>query len=120
MTYSEYQAGDITPEQTLRALCSDLAEVESQIAPLEAERGRLKDRISLVLARAGGRAELAGFGKLTITAPSVTKSYDARRLDDLLVRLLADGYGPIVEQIAQCRRESQRSGGLRIEREREK
>lgn len=115
--FDEWEAGDLTDAHALRALCSDMAEVESQIAPLEAERARLKAQISLVLARAGGRAELAGFGKLTITAPSVTKSYDTRRLDDLLVRLLADGYGPIVEQIAQCRRESQRSGGLRIERE---
>lgn len=99
----------------LRALCYDLGEVESQIAPLEAERQQLRDKISLVLARMGNKAELAGFGKLELTAPAVVHSYDKKRLDELLIALAGEA-PEIAERLAQCRTESARIGGLRITR----
>ena len=119
MTFTEWEAGTLTDIHAIRSLAMDLAEVESELAPLEKQRQQLRDELSRVLAHAGGKAEIAGFGQLTMTAPSITTSYDQRRLDDLVLSLIADGYSDIAESIAGCRKQSARSGALRIVREKE-
>lgn len=116
--FAEWDAGTITDTQALHALAMELGEVESELAPLEAQRQRLRDELSRVVAHMGGKAEVAGFGQLTMTAPSVSRSYDAKGLDELCLQLIQDGYGPIAEQIARYCRESARTGSLRIVRER--
>ena len=60
--------------------------------------------------------DLAGFGRLEIMPPSVTKGYDKKRLDQLVLDLAADA-PELAALIAQCRTESARAGGLRIIRE---
>lgn len=113
-----WQDGKLTDIQALRALCRDLGEVESQLAPLEAERAALRDQISHVLDRLGGTTEITGFGKLEITAPSIVKSYDKKRLDQLLIDLAAEA-PELVARIAACRTESARAGSLRITRQKQ-
>lgn len=115
--FSEWEAGDLSSEYTLRELCRALADVEREIASVEVARSELRDQISRVLARVGDKAEIAGFGKVLITAPSVSRSYDTKRLDALIIQLTADGFSPIAQQIAQAAKETARAGGLRIERE---
>lgn len=117
MTFAEWEVGTVTDVQALHTLTSDLGEVESELAPLEAQRSALRDQIARIVAHAGNKVELTGFGTLVITQPGITTSYDAKALDALVIRLMGDGYGPIAEQIAQCRRESARAGSLRITRE---
>ena len=111
--FEDWRSGAISHREALRRLLSDLGEVESQLAPLEAERSELRAQISEVLAEMGGRAEADGY-RLMITAPSVSSRYDAKELDQLVLRLRQQGQGEVADQILLARKESARSGQLRI------
>ncbi|HNP85180.1 MAG: hypothetical protein JST60_08255 [Chloroflexi bacterium SZAS-1] len=111
--FTEWQSGAISHREALRRLLSDLGEVESQIAPLEAEKAELRTQISEVLAEMGGRAESEGY-RLTITSPGVSARYDAKELDQLVDYLLARGDDEIARLILKSRKESARAGQLRI------
>jgi hypothetical protein len=111
--YSDWQSGALGGREALRALLSDLAEVESQIAPLEAEKSELRAQISEVLAHLGGRAEADGF-RLMLTSPSVVPRYDAKELDHIVSYLQAQGEDAIANLILSARKESERAGQLRI------
>lgn len=119
IAFTQWERGDLSDEQALRALCSELGEVESELEPLKREQQELRERISHVLGRLGDKTEIPGFGRLEITAPAVIVSYDRQSLDRLVIHLTQDGYGPIAQQIAACRTESQRAGSLRITRSKE-
>ena len=60
---------------------------------------------------------LTGLGKVLITAPSVSHSYDTVRLDAVCLELTAER-PELAAAIAKCRKTSQRAGSLRIEQER--
>ena len=111
--FEDWRAGAISHREALRRLLSDLGEVESQMAPLEAERAELRAQISEVLAELGGRAEADGY-RLMITSPSVVPRYEAKELDQLVLRLRQQGHAEIADQILAARKESARSGQLRI------
>lgn len=111
--FSDWQAGAIGDREALRALISDLGEVESQLAPLEAEKAELRAQISEVLAQLGGRAEADGY-RLQLTAPSVAARYDAKELDQLVSYLQASGDDNLANLILRARKESARAGQLRI------
>lgn len=116
--YEEYQEGLLTPVQALRALVSDLAETESELAPLQEQRESLRAQISEVLARVDGEQyTIKGYGTLKLTNPSVTQKYDTHLIDMLVNQLAEDGYEEIARQIAACKGKSMRAGGLRIEKE---
>lgn len=114
--FDDWRDGQISDVDALHALASDLGEIESQLAPLEAERQTLRDQLSQILTRLGGRASIAGFGKLEIMPASVTKSYDRKRLDQLIIDLATDA-PELAQLIAACRTEAPRAGSLRITRE---
>src|SRR5262249_8331250 len=99
--------------EALRALLSDLGEVESQLAPLEEERTTLRAQLSEVVARLGGKAQADGF-RLVLTAPGLVPRYDAKELDHLVLRRRQQGLGEIADQILDARKESARAGQLRI------
>jgi hypothetical protein len=111
-----YEAGSIGPGEALHSLWSDLREVESQAAVLEAERARLRDQISQIVAREGPMT-LPGFGTAQITAPSRSVSYDAKQLTQLLADIERT-HPEIAERLREAQRVSERSGGLRIVAER--
>ncbi len=117
-TIEYWEAGELTDLEALRALCSDLGEVESSIKPLTREREALREAIERIVTRLDGqRAEVGGFGSLAITASSETVSYDAKALDTLSAELLATGdvdLMRIAARIASARKVSRRSGSLRI------
>lgn len=113
--YDDWQAGMITVTEALRAATSDLAEIESQLAPLETEREAIRSLVTELLTELGGRAEVPGFGRLLITAPGITARYDTKRLDQLLAHLLVS-HPEIAAEMRACRNETQRAGTLRIER----
>ncbi len=114
--FDDWRDGTISDVEALHALASDLGEIESQLAPLEAERQNLRDQLSQVVNHLGGRASVAGFGKLELTAPSLAKSYDKKRLDQLIIDLATDA-PELAQLVAACRTESPRAGSLRITRE---
>jgi hypothetical protein len=117
--FEEWRDGKITDNEALRALVRDLGEVESTLAPLENERSMLRDQISQVLERAGGKSQIAGFGKLELTPPSVMVNYDRKILDGILADLVERGDFELAQRITAARRESARSGSLRITREKQ-
>jgi hypothetical protein len=112
-TFADWQSGAISDTEALRALLSDLGEVESQIAPLEEERAALRSQLSEVVARLGGRAQANGL-RLTLTAPAVVPRYDAKELDLLVDYLRAQGQDEIADHILAARKETARAGMLRI------
>lgn len=114
--FSDWQSGSISDREALRALLSDLGEVESQIAPLEIEKSELRAQISEVLAALGGRADADGF-RLTLTSPSIVPRYDAKELDHIVGYLQAQGEDAIANLILSARKESSRAGMLRIAKE---
>lgn len=115
-TFTDWQDGQLTDEQALRSLSSDLGEVESQLAPIEAEKQSLRDQISQVLEHAGGTATIAGFGKLEITAAAVVVSYGKKQIEELLIDLTTT-HPEIAARLAACRVKGSRAGSLRITRE---
>jgi len=111
--FADWQAGAISGRQALHALLTDLGEVEDEIARLDAQRAALRDQIAQIVACEGDM--VIGDRRALITAPTVVASYDRQALDDLVARLAAT-HPDVAQQIAACRRESMRAGGLRIER----
>ena len=121
ITVANWENGDTSDLEALRALALQLGEVESDLEPLTREREYLRDQIGRIVARLPQqKAEVAGFGTLAITGGGETTSYDAKALDKLMAKLLANGYPEIAEEIAQARRTSQRAASLRITREKTK
>lgn len=103
-----------TDQLQLYTLCSDLGEVESQLEGLTAEREQLRAQISEIVERLGGKANVRGFGDLHIASPVKIVTYDRKGLETLTEELAANGYEEIAEAISFYRKESARSGGLRI------
>lgn len=110
--FQAYQDGDLEPSKALRALWSDLKETESELAPLEAQRQRLRDQISQIVARHGNMT-IAGLGSAALTSPSVVTSYDKAKIERLLTEL-AQTHPKLAARLAQCRVETSRAGGLRL------
>lgn len=115
--FDDWQDGIIANTVALWALTRELGEVESQLAPLEAERTALRDQLSQILARLDEPVAIPGFSKLELTAPSVMKSYDKQRLNELLIALAIEA-PDVARRLVACRVESARAGSLRITRER--
>lgn len=113
--YQDYLDGHLTAQQALRALLSDLGEIEDQLNTLNKQRDGMRDAISSIIAREGNQE--IGDTRLLITNASVTISYDRKALDDLALRLTAT-HPEIAAELARCRKESMRAGSLRIEKAR--
>lgn len=116
--FEQWEAGDLTDIPALRSLLSDLREVESEIAPLEQQKATLRDQIGLIVARAGTQV-LAGLGKVSLTAPSVSISYDTKLITELALQLSLT-HPEIASQLVAARKVSSRAGSLRIESEKSK
>lgn len=114
-TYAAYLDGDATATEALRSLCSDYEELDQSYRDFEKMREATRAQISEVLERIGGKAEIAGFGTLTITSPSITTGYD-KALIKALADDLADTHPDIAARLTACSTKSMRAGGLRIER----
>lgn len=108
----------IDPAEHLAERCADLAMVEEQIAPLEAQRQAIRADISAII-EAIGTQELEGFGRLEITAPALIVSYDRQKVERLILALIDEGRSDIAQRISATKKESARAGSLRITREKE-
>ncbi len=117
--YSAWLDGDAMPMEALRSLCDDYTELDDTYKQFEAMREQTRAQISQVLEKLDGKAEIAGFGKLEITAPAITTGYDKAKIRALLDELYED-HPDIAARLAACQTKSMRAGGLRIERERRK
>jgi hypothetical protein len=113
----DYTDTHLTPMQALRSLCSDLAEVESEIAPLERQRQDLRNQISEMLTRVDGeQATIKGFGTVRLMSASVVDKWDGKALAALAYQYEDAGQPEIARAIRECKEKTMRAGGLRVER----
>jgi hypothetical protein len=117
--YADWQEGDITDQQALEILVKQLAAVEDSLVPLEETKKVLRSHISEVVEHQGGNVELPGYGKFAIRNATITKSYDSKELDALVMDLVKQGLGDVAQAVANCKKESARTGGLVITKEKE-
>jgi hypothetical protein len=106
-----------TSEQQIYALCQTLGEVESQLAPLQAERERLRAELSVLVEQAGGKTTVEGFGRLEVGRASMHVSYDRKQIDHVILKLLDVGQYHIADALRSCKKELARPGTLRVMRE---
>lgn len=120
MTTDDTFLGVETPPGLIaRSLLSDLAEIESEIAPLERQRARARDALGLALERCEGRrVALEGYGVARLAEAAVVRQWSTERLTHLCAWLVETGRDEIADMIQSCREETTRAGGLRVERER--
>ena len=117
-TFEDWRDGAMSDEQAARYLALELGEVESELAPLNAQREILRAGLSHVVGKLGNKHEIPGFGRLENTAPSVVTSYDAKAIEALIVDMsAAEGMSEWAQRLARCKKQSARSGSLRITRE---
>jgi hypothetical protein len=102
--------------QSIYALCSDLAEIQSQIDTLEQEKQKLRNALSTLLASFEQPLEFAGVARVELAPAIKIVSYDRNRLDLIVLQLHKAGQHEIASQIEACRRTQQRAGGLRMTR----
>jgi hypothetical protein len=108
----------MTPDPELHAALSDLQEIEAEIARLTAEREAVRARLSeIVAARYDNKAVVPGYGTLQIRAASVARVWDGKALEELVRSLRETGQPELADEIAGCRKLSERPGGLAISRE---
>jgi hypothetical protein len=107
--------GDIDANTALRVLCGMLNANADRLEPLQETEKILRGQISEVVEHLGGKVDLEGFGNLQITSASITTSYDARKIDGLVTKL-TESYPEIARELASYRKESARTGSLRIKR----
>ena len=98
----------IITEQRIYALCQDLGEVESQLAPLQAERERLRAELSVLVEQAGGKTTVEGFGRLEVSCASFHVSYDRKQLEAVILKLVDAGHYHLADAIRWCKKESAR------------
>ncbi len=106
-----------TTTDRLHALCAELNAVKSQIAPLHAERDRIRADLSVVIADMGGKVKLDGFGRLEVSQASLHVSYDRKQIEHAILKLLDAGQYHIADALRSCKKESARPGTLRVMRE---
>lgn len=114
--YVAWQDGDVTAMEALRSLCGDYEELDQTYRQFEQMREQTREQISNVLVKLDGKAEIKGFGKLTLMEPSIVKGFDKAKIQTLINELVAD-YPDIAARLAACETKTARAGGLRIERE---
>jgi hypothetical protein len=115
-TFKQYQDGDITPQHALDQIARQLDSLQDQLEPLQATEKVLRQQASELTETLGGKAEVAGFGTFTNTAPSQTVSYDHKKVEGFISKLLSMGYTDFATELNSYKKEGSRAGSLRIVR----
>ncbi len=106
-----------TTTDRLHTLCAELNTVESQIAPLHAERDRIRAELSLLVATQGNKIKLDGFGRLEVSQASIHVSYDRKQIEHVILKLVDAGQYHVADALRSCKKESARPGVLRVMRD---
>lgn len=110
---------DLEPGARARSLLCDLAEVESELRPLERQKAAIRDALAVALEGCEGRRyTLPGYGVAKLAEPAVVRQWSTERLARLCAWLRETERDEIAEMIESCREETTRAGGLRIEPDR--
>lgn len=98
-------------------LLRNLAEVESEIKELESQRMAIRAYLTEAVTAAGGRIEIEGVGVASMSKPSTRVSYDAKIVDTIMAKALADGDIHTANALATARAESTTKGHLIVKAE---
>jgi hypothetical protein len=114
--YQDFQSGARLASEALDMLCEILAPIEDRIKFLETFDKKARAYASEMVDYLGGSIEVAGFGELKITNPSISYSYDKKSLDRLTNELRTEGLGDVAARMDRCLKPSEKVGSLRITR----
>ncbi len=115
-------SGKTSPEEAIRSLALDLGETESELSlvagALQQQVKDLRDQIAIVLSVSNrDKVQVSGFGTVLMTKPSLSYSYDKKKLDKLCMVLRQMGNIDLADDVEACRDIVERAGSLRITRE---
>lgn len=106
------------PLHIARALFSDLAEIDSELQPLQAQRERKREALAIALQRCEHRrVALEGYGVARLAEPAMVKQWNTERLNRLCAWLRETDRDEVADMIEACRETTTRAGGLRVERD---
>jgi hypothetical protein len=115
--YQDWQDGNVQSDEALKQFCLLIGPIQDHQKMIEALDKLVRAKTGEVLAFIGETVEIKGFGKLEITRPSVSYSYDRKLLDQLTNQLRTEGLGDVATRLDTCLKPSERAGTLRITRE---
>jgi len=116
-TITAWEQGNLADDTAAHALALNLAEIEDEIKPLEAQKEQIRNVLSRVVGRLGDKYMVEGFGELVNTAPAIVETYDKDQINALIVEMSAAGAAEWAQKLARCKKQTSRSGTLRITRE---
>lgn len=119
-TYQQYQEGELGAQEALTQLIKQYDSIEERLDGWQKQKEALRENIEdLVTTVYAGKAALAGW-EMRITEPSVSSSYDAKKLDKLVFKLMKEGQIELAQEIEACRKETNRKAYLRMVRQNSK
>lgn len=132
--YAQWEAGELRSDEAIPLLVKQLANLQDRLEPLQHTEKAIRAQLSVMVDNVGGKFEVPGYGKLNITSAGTTVTYDRKELDKFTAaleheileltlsgheseeyeRTRIDALVAVVGKLKSCRKESSRSGGLRI------
>jgi outer membrane murein-binding lipoprotein Lpp len=97
-------------------LWGEIAEIDSEIAPLTSRRDAIREQIKELVTALGGSVSVPGFGTALITKSTKSASYDAQTVDAIVSQLVRDGEIQTAQKLADARKESQRAGYIMLKK----
>lgn len=98
----------------LRQLLSDYFELESEVKAHEYGMKEKRERIRELVSELGGKAHVDHVASVQIVPESVSHSYDAKAMDQLVQIMIQDGEIHTAKRIMSCRKETKRAESMRI------
>lgn len=95
-------------------LLTNIAEAESDIAPLKAEIDAHRNELSVLVAEVGEAIVIPGLAKAEITNPTSGYTYDKKLVDRLIQQLTDSGDFEIAQRLIGCQQRTSRAGSLRV------
>ena len=98
-------------------LFAELAEVENELKTLEDRKLAIRTSLHELVTANGGKLTLEGVAVASISKPSTRVSYDAKAVDTIMAKALADGDIHTANALASARTESTTKGHLIVKAE---
>lgn len=99
------------------ALFAELVEVENELKTLEDRKLAIRTSLAELVTAAGGRIAIEGVAVASMSKPSTRVSYDAKAIDTIMAKALADGDIHTANALAAARTESTTKGHLIVKAE---
>ena len=104
-------------EFTIYHLTQQLGEIESQMAPLQAEREYVRSQLLPLVQQAGGTIRIPGYARMEVIKASISVTYDRKEVERFILHLVDIGALHLADALRGCKRESHRPTILRVLRE---